>query len=134
VPRRSASDDEYEFEFGLLDERQEFQSYLEFSGMDVDSFSPDEVILFSGGLDSFAGSIEELVANGNSIALVSHRSATKLASGQMRLIDELRKRLSANRILYIPVWVNLEFNARMSSNRGTGVLSVVANTLTQWKY
>jgi hypothetical protein len=102
------SDDEYAFEFAMLNERQEFQGYLEFSGADVDSFSPDEVTMFSGGLDSFAGSIEELVANDKSIALVSHRSATKLASGQKRLIDELRKRVSANRILYIPVWANLD--------------------------
>jgi hypothetical protein len=102
------SDDEYAFEFATFDERQEFQSYLGFSGADVDSFSPDEVILFSGGLDSFAGSIEELVANGKSIALVSHRSATKMASGQIQLIDELRKRVSANRILCIPVWATLD--------------------------
>jgi hypothetical protein len=78
--------------------RVRVQSYLEFSAADVDSLSPEEIILFSGGLDSFAGSIEELVANGKSIALVSHRSATKMASAQTRLIDELRKRVSANRI------------------------------------
>ena len=33
-------------------------------------FTPDEVILFSGGLDSFAGTVEELVAHRKKVALV----------------------------------------------------------------
>src|SRR5262249_8918611 len=41
------SDDEYAFEFATLGERQEFQSYLEFSDAVAGSVSPDEVILFS---------------------------------------------------------------------------------------
>jgi hypothetical protein len=113
------SDDEYAFEFRPLDNPPEYESYFEFSSEDASSFSPDEVILFSGGLDSFAGAIEELVANGRSVALVSHRSASKIASAQKRLIDEMRKRLAGNRILHVPVWANLDASVSQESTHRT---------------
>ena len=60
--------------------------YFEFSDAEGASFTPDEVILFSGGLDSFAGAVEELVAHGKKVALVSHRSASKIAAAQKHLV------------------------------------------------
>ena len=56
-------------------------------------FTPDEVLLFSGGLDSFAGTVEELVAHGKKVALVSHRSASKITEAQNYLIGQLRRPL-----------------------------------------
>ena len=102
------SDDTYTFEFRPLDVRPKVQSYLEFSGEDIESFSPDEVVLFSGGIDSFAGAVERLAADGKSVALVSHRSATKIASTQTELVASLRARFGRSRILHIPVLVNLD--------------------------
>lgn len=67
---------------------------------------PSEVILFSGGLDSFAGAVEELT-EGRSVALVSHRSASKIASAQKRLVIQLRDRFGTDRVLHVPVWANL---------------------------
>jgi 7-cyano-7-deazaguanine synthase in queuosine biosynthesis len=71
-------------------------------------FTPDEVILFSGGLDSFAGTVEELVAHGKKVALVSHRSAAKIIDAQNYLIDQLRLRFGSDRILHVPVRANLK--------------------------
>jgi hypothetical protein len=102
------SDDTYTFEFSQIDVRPKVQSYLEFSGEDIESFSPDEVVLFSGGIDSFAGAVERLAADGKSCALVSHRSATKIASTQTDLVASLRARFGRSRILHIPVLVNLD--------------------------
>ena len=102
------SDDTYTFEFRPLDVRPKVQSYLEFSGEDIESFSPDEVVLFSGGIDSFAGAVERLAADGKSVALVSHRSATKIASTQTELVASLRARFGRSRILHIPVLVTLD--------------------------
>jgi hypothetical protein len=125
------SDDEYAFEFRPLDNPPEYESYFEFSSEDASSFSPDEVILFSGGLDSFAGAIEELVANGRSVALVSHRSASKIASAQKRLIDEMRKRLAGNRILHVPVWANLDASvSRESTHRTRSFLFAALGAVT----
>ena len=101
------SDDEYVFEFRRLDDLPAVDSYFEFPDADTAGFSPDEVILFSGGLDSFSGTVEELAANGKKVALVSHRSASKIAGTQKYLVDELRQRFGADRVLYVPVWANL---------------------------
>jgi hypothetical protein len=72
------------------------------------AFTPDEVILFSGGLDSFAGTVEQLAEHGKNVALVSHRSASKIAGVQKQLVDESRSRFGANRVLHVPVWANLD--------------------------
>ena len=62
----------------------------------------DEVILFSGGLDSFSGALETLATTDRRIALVTHQSAQKLISHQLRLAKELSKRFPG-RVLHIPV-------------------------------
>ena len=81
------SDDNYEFEFRLLEKPPPVEGYFEFSGEEA-RFAPDEVILFSGGLDSLAGTVEVLVAHSKKVALVSHRSATKIASAQKHLVAQ----------------------------------------------
>jgi 7-cyano-7-deazaguanine synthase in queuosine biosynthesis len=128
---RFLSEDEYVFEFVELVEHPEIQSYFEFSGVRNDGFLPEEIVLFSGGLDSFAGSIQELVVNNKSIALVTHRSSTKMASAQMRLIDELRKRVSASRILHIPVWATVDENlAKEPTHRTRSFLFAALGSVT----
>ena len=57
------SDDEYELEFSRLEDLPALAEYFEFSGADTIGFTPDDVILFSGGLDSFAGAVEQLVGS-----------------------------------------------------------------------
>lgn len=101
------SDDLYRFEFSSLKQRPPVQPYFEFSGEEAHGFSPDEVVLFSGGLDSFGGVVEELAVRGKAVALVSHRSAAKIAPVQMNLVADLRKRFGRSRILHVPVWVNV---------------------------
>src|SRR5216684_1577854 len=76
------SEDDYELEFRPLENPPAVESYFEFPDPERTGFTPDEVILFSGGLDSFAGTVEELVAHGRKVALVSHRSASKIAGAQ----------------------------------------------------
>ena len=102
------SDDDYEFEFRLLENPPSVESYFPFPGEEDVRFTPDEVILFSGGLDLFAGTVEELVAHGKKVALVSHRSATKIVGAQNYLIDQLRGRFGADRVLHVPVRAHLE--------------------------
>jgi hypothetical protein len=102
------SDDDYWFEFRPLENPLAVERYFPLSGAEDVKFTPDEVILFSGGLDSFAGTVEELVAFGKKVALVSHRSAAKIVGAQDRLIRQLRSRFGADRILHVPVWANLK--------------------------
>jgi hypothetical protein len=77
------TDDEYQFEFeehrgsppGL-------QEYLELGDEAAARFEPDEVILFSGGLDSLAGVVDVVLGQGKRAALVSHHSADKVVARQ----------------------------------------------------
>jgi 7-cyano-7-deazaguanine synthase in queuosine biosynthesis len=102
------SDDDYEFEFRPLEKPPPVESYFPLSGAEDAKFAPSEVLLFSGGLDSFAGTVEELVAHGKKVALVSHRSASKITKAQNYLIGQLRRRFGADRVLHVPVRANLK--------------------------
>jgi Queuosine biosynthesis protein QueC len=113
------SDDDYEFEFCLLKNPPTAESYFQLSGVTDVRFTPDVVILFSGGLDSFAGTIEELGAHDKRVALVSHRSAGKITAAQNYLISQLRRRFGSDRILHVPVRVNLKDDLGKEPTRRT---------------
>ena len=100
------SDDRYEFEFQPITDPPPVEEYFEFQGAADAGFTPDEVILFSGGVDSFAGAVEALACGGKKIALVSHRSAPIIAGVQRRLVNELRSRF-VNQVFHVPVRANL---------------------------
>jgi 7-cyano-7-deazaguanine synthase in queuosine biosynthesis len=100
------SDDFYQFEFQPIRDPPEFQSYLDLSGGEQHGFRPDEIVLFSGGLDSLAGVIVELIEHERRVALVTHRSAPKIASRQVELVEALRKRFGDHRLFFVPVLIN----------------------------
>lgn len=99
------SDDVFSFEFVEGRDVTGIQSYLGFSDPDAQKIVPDEVLLFSGGLDSLAGAVTELVGNGKKLALVSHQSSTQIASRQKSLVQSLRDRTSPGQLDHIAVWV-----------------------------
>jgi hypothetical protein len=103
----SLSDDDYAFDFvqhpnpapaGL-------QPYLDFRDSGDLGFVPDDVILFSGGLDSFAGAIESLLGYGRKVALVSHQSSPMVMSKQSQLVMALRDRTKGGQLFHVPVSV-----------------------------
>jgi 7-cyano-7-deazaguanine synthase in queuosine biosynthesis len=97
------SEDDYAFEFEKTTNPVSFQDYLEFGG-DGASFKADEVVLFSGGLDSLSGAIEELSTDGKRVALVSHRSSPKILDYQKHLVAELTARFP-QKVMHVPVLV-----------------------------
>jgi hypothetical protein len=54
-----------------------------------------------------AGAIEDLAQHGRTVALVSHRSSSKIAAAQRYLVEQLRTRFGHNRVRHIPVWASL---------------------------
>jgi hypothetical protein len=84
------SEDKYAFEFEKATDPAPLDNYLELIGDEVAAFKADEVVLFSGGLDSLSGAVEELAAGTKSIALVSHRSSSKIFDHQKQLVAELK--------------------------------------------
>lgn len=57
------SEDEFSFDFRQAPASTGLQPYLGFSDASTQAISLDEVILFSGGLDSLAGAVDELIGS-----------------------------------------------------------------------
>ncbi|MAQ83681.1 MAG: hypothetical protein CMH12_10660 [Maritimibacter sp.] len=66
------------------------------------AFHAENVILFSGGLDSYAGALEVLSTTQSSVILVTHRSAQKVIPRQVELGGYLASRFPG-RVLHIQV-------------------------------
>lgn len=81
------SEDEYEFRFHQIKKPPAFEQYLRFSKAQ-DGTAPEEVILFSGGVDSLGGVIQETVVGKKRALLVRHRSTSKLEVRQ-RLLQKM---------------------------------------------
>jgi len=79
------SDDSYEFHFHKAETPVQPRE-LYFPEL-LDAFQEnDEVALFSGGVDSFAGAVNDIVTLGKSVTLVGHYSSTKVQHVQEELI------------------------------------------------
>ena len=95
------TDDDVSFTFSPRGDSSPRQQFLAFDPS-ANAFAADEVILFSGGLDSFSGALEALSTTSGRVALVSHRSAQKVIPRQDYLAKYLMKRFPG-RVLHIPV-------------------------------
>jgi len=99
------SDDNYSFNFSKLANPPNAATYLDFQSESNEGFKADEVLLFSGGLDSLSGAIQELKGEERRVALVSHRPVPKIYKRQQVLVNELKK-ITTTKLLHVPVWVN----------------------------
>jgi 7-cyano-7-deazaguanine synthase in queuosine biosynthesis len=96
------SEDDYRFEFVDLQTPVPLDSYFDFRNPVGDNESADEVVLFSGGLDSLAGAVEDVLGGQKRAVLVSHHSSTKLAGRQRALASALEQK-ARDRVLHVPV-------------------------------
>jgi hypothetical protein len=101
------SNDSYEFDFRKAEASVQPRK-MYFPDLIDASAERDEVALFSGGVDSFAGAVHDIVTLGKSVTLVGHYSSTKVRAVQENLIAGLKQRGFDRRISYIPVWVSNE--------------------------
>ncbi|MCA8972766.1 MAG: 7-cyano-7-deazaguanine synthase, partial [Planctomycetes bacterium] len=85
----------------------------------------DEVVLFSGGLDSLTGAFESLTSDpAKTILLVTHRSGSKTTGVQTDLAQELQKKFPGQ-VLWVPVLgtlVNREARASETTQRSRSFL------------
>ena len=98
---RFLTDDQVSFKFRADDTAHRLQDVLRFNGT-APAGEFEQVILFSGGLDSFAGALETLATSQRRVVLVSHRSAQKTLSHQLRLGKWLNERFPG-RVLHLCV-------------------------------
>ena len=86
------------------------------------TFEADEVLLFSGGLDSFAGALELLATTSSRVVLVTHRSAQKAIPRQVELGQYLAERFPG-RVLHVHVLARrADQEARDSTQRSRTLL------------
>lgn len=102
------SDDDYEFHFTKLKSPTPLNEYLDFRKDGVDSSGVEEVMLFSGGLDSFGGAVKEIADGRRKVALVSHEPTSKVGAPQRELVAALNTHLdgTAPKPLHIQVELN----------------------------
>lgn len=125
------SDDDYSFTFSSLDRAEPSQLYFENL---VSDLAADEVVLFSGGIDSLGGAVEALIGRRRRVALVSHRSSPKRVPALEYLAGDLNRRV-AGRVHHIPIWatkaedVGREYTQRTRSFLYASLAAVVARML-----
>lgn len=98
--------DEFEFGFVPHPDPPPIDAYVFGSGEPSDF---EEVVLFSGGIDSLGGAVQEVLGGHRRVALVSHRPENRAYARQQALVAEIRRR-AAGRCpppLHVPVEVNL---------------------------
>lgn len=95
------TEDEVTVGFGGLDAANVGKSYLPLA-REAPVFRAHRVILFSGGLDSFAGALETLDSTTERVVLVTHRSAQKAIPRQHDLGCHLSGRFPG-RVLHLEV-------------------------------
>ncbi len=68
----------------------------------TESENPEEVILFSGGLDSLGGAVQQSVLDGQKVVLVHHQSTDAMETRRQDLMNSLVEK-SQQPPIYIPV-------------------------------
>lgn len=115
------SDDTYEFDFRPWAGGEPGQTPLLDFKTTALTGEVDEVVMFSGGLDSLGGAVEEVVNQGRRVLLLNHRSNPKPVPAQKRLVDSLTERAVGNRPQFMAVWgkkrkaLNKEYTQRSRS-------------------
>ena len=100
------SGDTFSFQFLKSDEPPAFPSRLPLRLGDAAQRRSDQVLLFSGGLDSLAGAVEELSQTDDRIVLASHRSSDQVFSRQKALAAALSHRFPG-RVVHVPVEITM---------------------------
>ena len=125
------SEDEFSFEFVKLHRPLELQSYFKFIVDGAEASQPSPIVLFSGGLDSLAGALEELNGNRDRVVLITHRSSPTMTRCQNDLAAELTRRFPGG-ILYVPIQMTLTGRlegSETSQRTRTFLFSALAGTV-----
>jgi len=100
------SDDNFDFTFYPAREDQLCPDYFQRSLFDESATEPEGVALFSGGLDSLAGAVEEAVEHKRRLMLVNHRPTPKLNTIHRTLEALLAKKAREFRPQHLHVVIN----------------------------
>lgn len=124
------SGDRFTFTFSTKSEPEAERSrYFKFD--DSSAWQATRVLMFSGGLDSFAGALEEIAEHGQRVALVSHFSASKIAPVQRNLQKALSEKFGPESCRHIPVQVQMTGRGmKEGTHRSRSFLFAVLGAIT----
>jgi 7-cyano-7-deazaguanine synthase in queuosine biosynthesis len=131
------SDDRYEFTFSRIERQDPFQSLLNFNEQGAAYGFPEQVVMYSGGLDSLGGAVEEVVNQKRRVMLVNHRSTQKLDRRYAKLRDQIDAKSPNNQPSHIRVtvhkkkWMNQEATQRSRYFNNVALGATIANMLGQ---
>jgi hypothetical protein len=93
------------FDFKKLEQDRARDNYLDFVGKWEEDEKPNQVMLYSGGIDSLGGAILEALDHGKRLVLVRHRPSNKF----INIFNQLDAGLAA-KCPNKPLFLNLEVN------------------------
>ncbi len=102
------SGDRFEFTFTQINSGHLTEPSRYFDFGEESPWSPDTVMMFSGGLDSFAGALEEIVERRNKVALISHFSAPMIAPVQCNLANAIKEAVGGEPLMHLPMRIQLK--------------------------
>ena len=129
------SDDSYHFNFIPLTAEQPLQGYLDFSDGGRLFGHPEQVMMFSGGLDSLAGTVEEVLVEKRKVVLVTHKSTPKLNKSLGTLKEMIAEKAGENAPLHVGVRIhknkslNREYTQRTRSFLYVAIGATIARML-----
>jgi len=100
------SDDFYTFNFTAATDAPPLQHYFDFDTGTAPRQKPEQVMMFSGGLDSLAGAIEEIIGKKKKVVLVNHQSTPKFKRKYEELMRGLMDKAGDIKPLHLRVEIN----------------------------
>jgi hypothetical protein len=100
------TEDIFLFNFSEYKDPPKFTEYFPFGKGGKTDLEAQEVITFSGGLDSLGGAIQELLIEQHPTALVTHRSNPKISATTKSLLKEFDLKCEKVKPIHVPVWAN----------------------------
>jgi hypothetical protein len=131
------SDDAYTFDFIKLRQEEPFQTLMDFNSDGALLGFPEQVVMYSGGLDSLGGAIEEAVNQKRRVVLVNHRATPKLDKRYATLQRLIDAKAPNNPPAHVRVtmhkkkWMNLEPTQRSRSFLYIAIGATIAEMLGQ---
>lgn len=129
------SGEKYQFHFTRKSKGS--PGFLGWKNSPVDDSDIKEVVLFSGGLDSFCGAVKEVQGEKKKIALVSHCSETKITGLQNRVYHYIKDHCEGPSPLHVPakIWKGGLFDTKDTNQRNRSFLyaalgAAVAKTIS----
>lgn len=126
------SEDRYTLMFRRYKSPPAFDRFINFGDSDW-GFKPEHVVLFSGGLDSLGGAVEEVVVEGRAAALVTHQSSAKFINRLRMLRQMLDDRAKGPKPLHVTVGINKDegLNHEYTQRSRSFLYAVLGATIAQ---